>query len=161
MPAITMSLDSGESHPWNPACIKLFFSDSSLKDPRSEVVACSEADCTEFAKRILETEDVVHVDYQGIQSFTLISRSKGKVVQFRKTPLDEDMLVLADKIYVDLPRKLTYRNGFPLPVYISDVVRGVHLITTNRSSDDFVFETQRQTITNLARFITRALHFPG
>lgn len=88
---------------------------------------CTEDACIQFAKDILKTDDVIAVNNQGSNSFTL--QTSSTIFQFRLMPLKTDILALAHKIYGDLVPEVTLHDGFPLPAYSSKLIPGqVHLL---------------------------------
>ncbi|KAI1120610.1 hypothetical protein F5Y10DRAFT_283165 [Nemania abortiva] len=65
---------------------------------------CTEDSCIQFAKTAFNTDDVVAVDNQGSNSFTLSSPVRGIVIQFRLKPLPTDTVRLANEIYGNQPK---------------------------------------------------------
>ncbi|GAM82700.1 hypothetical protein ANO11243_006830 [Dothideomycetidae sp. 11243] len=120
--------------------------------------------CMDFANQVLDTNDVKLVDSQGAGwSFTVISHTKDKVVQFKRNALDKRMLALAKTIYMTLTPTVT-RCGvdFPLPVYIIDKALGVDFSTLIPPPMDQPFPLDRyhRGVIDLARFIARSICFP-
>lgn len=56
---------------------------------------CTEESCIDFSKTTLQTDNVIPVDNQGSNSFTLTSKSLETVIQFRLNPFRTDTLRLA------------------------------------------------------------------
>ncbi|KAF2153971.1 hypothetical protein K461DRAFT_311977 [Myriangium duriaei CBS 260.36] len=124
---------------------------------------CTEADCIQLAQKILGTRDIQPVDNQGANSFTLSSKSKSQVVQFRLEPFKDDMLQLAARIYgsqISVAAVPSHAVGFPLPVYTSNVIPGKVHILQDFPDHGFPLARQQQTVADLAKFIALSSHFP-
>ncbi|KAF4551623.1 Hypothetical protein D9617_13g101250 [Elsinoe fawcettii] len=118
------------------------------------------AECDDYAKGLLGTADIVPVRFQGTASYTVFSPHLKQVVQFRLHPIDEEKLDLAHKIYSDLVPAITANKNFKLPVYISSLNEGHVHIYQPLPQDDFPLARQKQTVQDVAKFITRAVEFP-
>lgn len=117
---------------------------------------CTEDICIQYAKAVLETDDVFAVNNQGSNSFTL--QTLGTIIQFRLKPQKTDVLALANEIYGDLVPKVNFHDGFLLPVYSSKVISGqVHLLQP--FPEEFPLEREKTTVTELGLFIARAAFF--
>lgn len=117
---------------------------------------CTEEACIQYAKGILQTDDVVPVANQGSNSFTL--QTESTIVQFRLKPLKTNVLALANEIYHDLVPAVTLHNDFPIPVYSSNVLPGqVHLLQPFPAK--FPLEREATTVTELALFVAKAAFF--
>ena len=120
---------------------------------------CTEASCIEFGKRIVGADDVVPVDNQGSNSFTLVCHSKTRVIQFRLQPFNTVILDLAHQIYGNAVPRTIFHSDFRLPVYTSKTIPGkVHVLQPFPEAG-FPLERQKRTVTNLGRFIARATFF--
>ncbi|GAM83997.1 hypothetical protein ANO11243_019870 [Dothideomycetidae sp. 11243] len=114
---------------------------------------CSEQDCVQFAQEILNVDDLEPVPVQGATSYTLISGSEAKIVQFRLDALNDDVMALARKIYHDEFPFANFHAGFPLPVYTSEVMPGTVYFLLPRQKGHIPFDRYRRTVTDLAKFI--------
>ncbi|KAI9660983.1 MAG: hypothetical protein M1821_009310 [Bathelium mastoideum] len=122
--------------------------------------ACTEDSCVQFGKRVLGANDLVAVDNQGCNSFTLVCHSKSQVIQFRLRRFDTAILDLAHQIYGSAVPRTIFHSGFRLPVYTSKIIPGkVHLLQPFPEAA-FPLERQKKTVTDLGRFIARATYFP-
>ena len=122
--------------------------------------SCTEASCIEFGKRVFGADDLMPVDNQGSNSFTLVCHSKSQVIQFRLQPFDTAILDLAHQIYGNAVPRTIFQSGFRLPVYTSKIIPGkVHVLQPFPEAA-FPLERQKKTVTDLGRFIARATFFP-
>ncbi|KAJ5543307.1 hypothetical protein N7535_005735 [Penicillium sp. DV-2018c] len=137
--------------------IDRFFQEKVPKALGNEAASlCTEDTCIQYAKVLLKTDDVVAVNNQGCNSFTL--QTPSTIIQFRLKPLKTDVLALANKIYGDLVPKVNLHNGYPLPVYSSKVIPGqVHLLQP--FAEKFPIEREKTTVTELGLFIARSAFF--
>ncbi|GAM90737.1 hypothetical protein ANO11243_087820 [Dothideomycetidae sp. 11243] len=141
---------------WNQEIIDDFF-DTTVRR-KLERPDITRATCIGLAREILGTEEIEPARIQGVCSFTLISRSKGKVVQFRRHALDDDMLSLASSIYGGLTPRLsryTFEDGndFPIPTYIANVAPGVHMMCLPQPP--FPVDKLCRTVSDLADFFAK------
>lgn len=121
---------------------------------------CTEASCIQFAKTITQSEDVVSVENQGYNSYTLLCPSKSQIIQFRLKPFDTTMIDLAHKIYGDqVPRSILH-NDFPLPTYSSSILPGRVHILQPFPEDKFPLQREKTTVIELGHFIARSTFFP-
>ena len=120
---------------------------------------CTEDSCVEFTKTILQIEDVVPVDNQGSNSFTLISQSRRLIIQFRLRPLRTDTIRLASEIYGHLVPNIRFHEGFPLPVYSCKALPGrVHLLQPFPKGR-FPLAREMVSVRELGAFIAKAAFF--
>ncbi|GAM90397.1 hypothetical protein ANO11243_084400 [Dothideomycetidae sp. 11243] len=158
----TMSTSSSESD-WQHLLINEFFE---VKIPsRHPESTVTQAQCFQVARQILQVLDIKHVGIQGQYSFTLFSPIRSKIIQFRLDSLDDNLLALVHQVYEHESPKVERYQGpisFPLPIYISDLAKGVYLPAIEHPAlvKPFPIETQLRTVIDLARFIARATHFP-
>ena len=143
---------------WNREILYEFF--HTLDMPAGVV---SEEICTTLAKSILGTNNIRHADHQGAASFTLISLQVQRVVQFRRKPLDAEMLALARTIYGNLTPKVTRSDReFPLPIYIIEIVPGIDFTNLIPPPSDRSLPVDKyyRGVISLANFIGKAASFP-
>lgn len=120
--------------------------------------SCTEDDCMQLAKKMLGTDDIRPVENQGMRSFTVISRSRDTIVQFRLERLNEEVLKLAYDVYgSEIPKPSQDNEDIPLPVYTSSVIPGKIHFLQDFPAERFPLHRQKRTVSNLARFYTRAL----
>ncbi|GAM84045.1 hypothetical protein ANO11243_020360 [Dothideomycetidae sp. 11243] len=135
-----------------------------LRLGRSIASEVDEETCNRFAQNILQVEDIQPVDSQGVESYTLISHSAGRTVQFRLDRLDGDILAQASTVYGPLVPKISlFQCNLPLPIYIADIAVGTNLpkILPALDADPFPLAIHKRTVVDLASFIARAVHFPA
>ncbi|KAG8162696.1 hypothetical protein KVR01_007174 [Diaporthe batatas] len=120
---------------------------------------CTEESCINFAKTTLQTDDIIPVDNQGSNSFTLISRSLKTVIQFRLTAFRTDALRLVNEIYGDLVPEVKFHEGFPLPVYTSRVIPGRFHVLQPFPEAQFPLARERTTVAELGAFVAKAAFF--
>ena len=159
----TIGVSKEELHNSERAIVEEFFQSKVPKAPISNDdarVSCTEASCIKFGKLILKTDDLVPADNQGCNSYTLLSRSKLQVVQFRLRPFDIEILKLAYEIHGSKVPRTVYHSNFPLPVYTSSIISGkVHILQPFPRAA-FPLERQKRTVVDLGRFVARATFFP-
>lgn len=161
-----MSAESSGIHHWNARAIADFFGVlvPEVVDERQRG-GVTEAACTQLGKEILNAQDVRPVNIQGTSSFTLISPSTGRIVQFRQMPLNDTMLAIAETVYGALTPNVVHYTGdveFPLPIYITNVIRGIHLthFLPPPVDEPFILNKRLRTVTDLADFIAKAVRHP-
>lgn len=132
----------------------------SLDSKSAADYGCSETSCIHFAKEITKSDDIVLVDNQGSNSFTLLCPSESQVIQFRLKPFNTTTMDLAHQIYHNkVPRPILHK-GFPLPVYSSDNIPGRVHILQPFPEDEFPLEREKATVIDLGCFVARATFFP-
>lgn len=116
--------------------------------------------CDEKAANILE-DDVTPVSVQGCSSYTVGGASTAKLVQFRTTEFDSEVLRLARSIHGGLVAE-TFHHGFledakQLSIYVVERLPGVtyteYSVKNSAGVDisEVEFQRQRNTITGLAK----------
>lgn len=121
---------------------------------------CSETSCIDFAKIITKSDDIVLADNQGSNSFTLLCPSKSQVIQFRLKPFNTTVVDLAHQIYRNKVPRAVLHEGFPLPVYSSDIIPGRVHVLQPFPEDKFPLEREKATVIDLGWFVARATFFP-
>jgi hypothetical protein len=157
------SKDSQSSEGWlaqEQDFIETFFERKVPQVLAKEGTHCTAASWDQFAKTVLQSNDIRPVDNQGAQSYTLICHSKNKVIQFRPHCFDEDVLALAHKIYGELVLAPTLIHGFSLPLYTCPVMPGIIHIFQRFPDKAFPLDRQLNTIRDLALFVSKAAFWP-
>ncbi|GAM91001.1 hypothetical protein ANO11243_090480 [Dothideomycetidae sp. 11243] len=150
----------------SPEWIDDFFN-IELKDVLSptQLSMVSEEKCMQIAREILNTQDLKSPDIVGAESFTLISESLGKVIQFRLTALDDEIVKLAKVVYgsqVPCTSRYPGPNDFPLPIYVANIIPGINtaLMIPNPSNINRRMHKYLRIVTDLATFMGRAIDQP-
>lgn len=139
--------------------IDKFFTEKVPRASDPPTALCTEESCINFAKTTLQTDNIIPVDNQGSNSFTLISKSLETVIQFRLNAFRTDTLRLANEIYGDLVPEVRFHEGFPLPVYSSRVIPGrVHVLQPFPEAQ-FPLARERTTVAELGAFVAKAAFF--
>lgn len=120
---------------------------------------CNEIACFKFGQQAMQADDLEPVNNQGCNSFTLISHKLSKIIQFRLKPFDTAITDLAHQIYGTKVPKAQAHNGFPLPVYSTDLISGkVHVLQEFPKA--FPIERQKRTVMELGLFVALSTHVP-
>lgn len=106
-------------------------------------------DCENFARRLLQVQDIEPVGSQGATSYTLICLSQAKIIQFRLKPLDEGVLALAHEIYGDLVPSMMSFGSYALPVYVCLAIPGQIHIFKNSPRMNFLCRGSSRPLPNL------------
>ncbi|GAM89023.1 hypothetical protein ANO11243_070570 [Dothideomycetidae sp. 11243] len=111
---------------------QLFFHNVTKRYGRTDI---TKASCAQVAGSILKTQDFRPVDISGLNCWSLVSITRGKVVQFRLEPLDDEVLALAQDIYGGLTplmvRHKAFQRNSPEPQdIIKDAQHHLHLLET-------------------------------
>lgn len=148
----------GWTKEWNDIVFSKSLPKMFAKRNRSDVTLST---CIQLAGEVLEADDIQPVGVQGSGSFTFVSQTKQKVLQIRKKEVPEDLLDLILTIYGELTPKVRrcrceVVKDFPLPIYISDMAKGVQMVCL--PIPRFSFEGLCRCMVDIADFITRPVH---
>ena len=121
---------------------------------------CSASDCLEYAKFLMQGMPISLDIDQGSSSYTLTCPGRDRIIQFRTEELNTRFVDEARSIYGALIPKVNRHHDFVLPVYTYNILPG-HLHAWRRvTRDPFPLEREKKTVTDLAKFIASATHFP-
>lgn len=131
-----------------------------LREPGFTWKGCSAADCLEYAKFLMQGMPLALVNNQGSSSYTLICPGRERIIQFRITELNTEVVDEAKQMYGRLVAKAFRHQDFVLPVYTYNILPGQLYIWQKVPRESFPLEREKRTVTDLAKFIATASHFP-
>ena len=130
------------------------------REPGFTWKGCSASDCFEYAKFLMQGLPISLVNNQGSRSYTLICPGRDRIIQFRLSELNVEVVDDAKQMYGDLVAKVFRHHDFVLPVYTSNILPGQLYIWQKVARDSFPLEREKRTVTDLAKIIATASHFP-
>ncbi|MCJ1460303.1 hypothetical protein MMC28_010682 [Mycoblastus sanguinarius] len=129
------------------------------KDKNAESISASQ--CLAYAQSLMKSDNIMLLDNQGCNSYTLVCPDHRKIIQFRLEELDMKSIEDAKQTYGSLVSDITHHDtGFGLPAYTSDIVPGQLHYWQDISKSSFPLEREVATVVDLAKLISRASHFP-
>ena len=121
---------------------------------------CSASLCLEYAKFLMQGMPISLDIDQGSNSYTLICPGRDRIIQFRTEELNIKAIDEARQQHGDLVPRTIRHHDFLLPVDTYNILPG-HLHAWRRvTRDPFPLDREKKTITDLAKFIATATHFP-
>ena len=131
-----------------------------IREPGFRSKGCSASDCLEYAKFLMQGMAISLDIDQGSNSYTLICPGRDRIIQFRIEEVNVKVIDEARRMYGDLVPRTIRHYDFLLPVYTYNILAG-HLHAWRRvTRDPFPLEREKKTVTDLAKFIATATHFP-
>ena len=128
--------------------------------PKVAETTCAASECHDFAQSLMHVMPILIVTIQGFHSYTLACPENNQIIQFRLRELDLKFIDEAKEIYADLVSRVTYHNGFKLPVYTMGIVPGVAHCWQEPLRTAFPLERELKTVTDLAKLIAASSYFP-
>lgn len=131
-----------------------------IQEPGFKSKGCSATNCLEYAKFLMQGMPISLDIDQGLNSYTLTCPGRDRIIQFRTNELNIKAINEARRTYGDLIPRTIRHHDFVLPVYTYNILPGHLHAWRHVARDPFPLEREKRTITDLAKFIATATHFP-
>lgn len=129
------------------------------REPGFTSKGCSASDCLEYAKFLMQGMPIALANSQEFSSYTLTCPGRHRIIQFRTTELNTQVIDEARQMYGDLVAKTARHRDFVLPVYTYNILPGQLHAWQQVTRDTFPLEREKRNVADLGRLIATASHF--